>query len=373
MYPSGNANADLGYNKHAHAHGLGHGHSQNQFLTQPPPPPPHFALPTGGQLNPLVAPSLPLAMQGGTGIDWAQLAQQWIHMRDAGVVMPPVAPPPPIIGNVPEFHHQAIALPLPIIVQAPHPHLEEHGEADMDMDEEADRGNGAETPPPPAPVVTQSQWLAASEASASDPAVLPTNLGPSGVGKRWEWRFPALHFQIPSSSAGFMHGKQPWNNWQPGKLASPTAHIPSLLKLNVSNPNEPQQQLQMKMQLQPPQQQPLPHQQQQQQQNHQPESDASGSNEIDANKRKMLPAWIRSGKDKKVYLRLFLLMDDLRYNLLIFIVIFNYNKFFNISGRAWRKWSAKSSGNWSANSSPRPRPPQQMSMASMLSKYQAKH
>lgn len=302
MYPGGNANADLGYNKHAHAHGLGHGLGQNQFLTQPPPPPPHFALPTGGQLNPLVAPNLPLAMQGGAGIDWAQLAQQWIHMRDAGAVMPPVAPPPPIIGNVPEFHHPAIALPLPIIVQAPHPHLEEHGEADMDMDEEPERGNGAETPPPPAPVVTQSQWLAASEASASDPAVLPTNLGPSGVGKTWRKRFPALHILIPSSFSAATHGKQPWNNWQPGKLANPTAHIPSLLKLNVSNPNEPQQQLQMKMQLQPPQ-----HQQQQQPQNHQQESDASGSvsNEIDANKRKMLPAWIRSGKDKKVYLSFF--------------------------------------------------------------------
>jgi len=114
-------------------------------------------------ITPLVATGLPLAMQGGAGIDWAQLAQQWIHMRDASPVGMPLAPPPPIIGNVREYHQQAMAMAVPSVVRAGFPLLEEQGEADMDMDDENERGHGAETPPPPAPVVTQSQWLAANE------------------------------------------------------------------------------------------------------------------------------------------------------------------------------------------------------------------
>lgn len=72
---------------------------------------------------------------------------------------------------------------------------------------------------------------------------------------------------------------QQWNDWSTRN--NPTAHIPSLLKLNVCNPNEPAQLLQQT-------QQPLPI-----------ISSISGggsgsvSTEIDANKRKMLPAWIR--------------------------------------------------------------------------------
>uniref|UniRef100_A0A6P4FIT7 Arginine/serine-rich protein PNISR n=1 Tax=Drosophila rhopaloa TaxID=1041015 RepID=A0A6P4FIT7_DRORH len=298
MFPGGNGNADMGYNKHAHVHGHGlvHGLNHNQFLGQPPPPPTHFPLPPGGgqgMVTPLVAAGLPLAMQGGAGIDWAQLAQQWIHMRDASPVAMPVAPPPPIIGNVREYHNQTQPMPLPSVVRACHPILEEHGEADMDMDDEHERGHGADTPPPPAPVVTQSQWMAVSEA-------------------------PAQAVEA-SSGAAVTLGKQAWNNWHtlPGKsTGNPTAHIPSLLKLNVSNPNEPQQQLQL--QLQAPQQQPThPHHPQahqphshhppphiQQQQHQQPpqtqqeSGSGSASSEIDANKRKMLPAWIREGLEK---------------------------------------------------------------------------
>lgn len=177
MFPGGNGNADLGYNKHAHVHGLGqhghgHNHNHNQFLAQPPPPPTHFSLPSGGgqgMVTPMVAAGLPLAMQGGVGIDWAQLAQQWIHMRDATPVPMPLAPPPPIISNLREYHQQTLAMPVPSVVRAGFPQLEEHGEADMDMDDENDRGHSTETPPPPAPLVTQSQWLAGTEVAGQIP------------------------------------------------------------------------------------------------------------------------------------------------------------------------------------------------------------
>lgn len=177
MFPGGNGNADLGYNKHAHVHGLGqhghgHNHNHNQFLAQPPPPPTHFSLPSGGgqgMVTPMVAAGLPLAMQGGVGIDWAQLAQQWIHMRDATPVPMPLAPPPPIISNLREYHQQTLAMPVPSVIRAGFPQLEEHGEADMDMDDENDRGHSTETPPPPAPLVTQSQWLAGTEVAGQIP------------------------------------------------------------------------------------------------------------------------------------------------------------------------------------------------------------
>ncbi|XP_020798697.1 arginine/serine-rich protein PNISR isoform X2 [Drosophila serrata] len=291
MFPGGNGNADLGYNKHAHGHGHGHGHSHNQLLAQPPPPPPHFSLPTGGGpgiVNPLMATSLPLAMQGGAGIDWAQLAQQWIHMRDAGpagVNMPvSTCPPPPVIGNVRDYHQQ-MSMPMPNMARAGYPILEEQGEADMDMDDDNERGHGAETPPPPAPMVTQSQWMALNET-------------------------PALSVPASSEAAATL-GKQQWSNWhtQPGKTpntGNPTAHIPSLLKLNVSNPNEPHQQLQMQPSQHTAQSHQLAtHQQHQQQlqhlqhQQHLDSGSAGGaSGEIDANKRKMLPAWIREGLEK---------------------------------------------------------------------------
>ncbi|KMZ04117.1 arginine/serine-rich protein PNISR isoform X1 [Drosophila simulans] len=306
MFPGGNGNADLGYNKHAHVHGHGqhgHGHNHNhtQFLAQPPPPPTHFPMPPGGgqgMVTPLVAAGLPLAMQGGVGIDWAQLAQQWIHMRDATPVPMPLAPPPPIINNLREYHQPTLAMPVPSVVRAGFPQLEEHGEADMDMDDENERGHSSGTPPPPAPLVTQSQWLAGSEVAG----------------------------QIPDASNGaaVTLGKQPWAGWQmqTDKSGNSTAHIPSLLKLNVSNPNEPHQQLQLQLQAHqqqqhapqpthphhPPAPQPHPHPHhlsphthlppQHTQQPHAESGSSGASSEIDANKRKMLPAWIREGLEK---------------------------------------------------------------------------
>ncbi|XP_001359469.4 arginine/serine-rich protein PNISR [Drosophila pseudoobscura] len=264
MFPGGNANADLGYNKRNH----------NQFMAQLPPPPPSHFVPAATVANPLVATGLPLT------IDWAQLAQQWIHMRDntpAGIAMP-MAPPPPIIGNVSGYQQQHMpTLPVrPPATTAKITRFEEHGEADMDMDDDNERGHGSETPPP-APSVTQSQWLGLS-GTAPNAAV-----------------------------AAFSNtGKPPWSQW-PNKTGNAssnrTAHIPSLLKLNVSNPNEPHQQLQAQNQnQQQPQQPPQAHSHQHELQP-QPESSSSGninsaSSEIDANKRKMLPAWIREGLEK---------------------------------------------------------------------------
>jgi len=260
-------------------------------------------------ITPLVATGLPLAMQGGAGIDWAQLAQQWIHMRDASPVGMPLAPPPPIIGNVREYHQQAMAMAVPSVVRAGFPLLEEHGEADMDMDDENERGHGAETPPPPAPVVTQSQWLAAN----GTPGQAIDASGGTGEWMRWpNITRSDTDFRLPFSFSAVTLGKQPWNSWQTqsGKTTgNPTAHIPSLLKLNVSNPNEPQQQLQMQLQAQqqqtqqpthPQAHQPHPHPHHlapphahQPPQQQQESGSGSASSEIDANKRKMLPAWIR--------------------------------------------------------------------------------
>ncbi|XP_022213485.2 arginine/serine-rich protein PNISR [Drosophila obscura] len=272
MFPGGNANADVGYNKRNH----------NQFMAQLPPPPPSHFVPAAAVANPLVATGLPLT------IDWAQLAQQWIHMRDttpAGVAMPMAPPPPPIIGNVSGYQQQQMPTLAvrPLATTTKITRFEEHGEADMDMDDDNERGHGSETPPP-APSVTQSQWLGLSETTTN-----------------------------AAVAASSITGKPPWSQW-PNKTgnasANRTAHIPSLLKINVSNPNEPHQQLQAHNQnQQPPQQPPQAHQHPHPHQHaHQhelqplPESSSSGSisasSEIDANKRKMLPAWIREGLEK---------------------------------------------------------------------------
>ncbi|XP_017873661.1 PREDICTED: arginine/serine-rich protein PNISR isoform X2 [Drosophila arizonae] len=270
MFPGGNTNADLGFNKH------------NQYMAQPPhflvaPGPGSVPIPGAGLANPLAAatPVMPMNVQGG--IDWAQLAQQWIHMRDSSAAQPmanfsmnmPIAPPPPIISNAPEYHHhqqqqlrQQQQQQQPPKVQK---HYEEHGEAEMDMDmDEEENENSArmahciENLPPP-PVVTQSQWLAGRVNDVPNIASHDT-VGPD---------------------------PQQWNDWSARN--NPTAHIPSLLKLNVCNPNEPAVHQQAQL--------PLPKSS---------SSTVTGSascsgvvsTDIDANKRKMLPAWIREGLEK---------------------------------------------------------------------------
>ncbi|XP_023159812.1 uncharacterized protein LOC111592046 isoform X2 [Drosophila hydei] len=262
MFPGGNTNADLGYNKH------------NQYMAQPPhflvaPGPGPVPIPGPGVANPLAAatPVMPMNVQGG--IDWAQLAQQWIHMRDSSAAPPmanfsmnmPIAPPPPIISNAPEYHQQQQLRPQQPKVQR---HYEEHGEAEMDMDmDEEENENIArmahciENLPPP-PVVTQSQWI---------------------TGRVNDIPNISSHNTVATDS-------QQWNDWS--TRSNPTAHIPSLLKLNVCNPNEPAVQQQAQL--------PLPRSSS----STNAGSGYSGtvSSDIDANKRKMLPAWIREGLEK---------------------------------------------------------------------------
>lgn len=60
------------------------------------------------------------AMAAGQNIDWAQLAQQWIQMRDNSELDPRT-----------ELEHSANKAAEPNILK-----FEEKGEADMDMDEE---------------------------------------------------------------------------------------------------------------------------------------------------------------------------------------------------------------------------------------------
>ncbi|XP_043071050.1 arginine/serine-rich protein PNISR isoform X2 [Drosophila grimshawi] len=270
MFPGGNTNANLGYNKH------------NQYMQQPshflaapvrgpgPVPSPAIGNPLGAAA---AATVMPLNMQGS--IDWAQLAQQWIHMRDSSAAPPmanfsmnmPIAPPPPIISNAPEYHqhqhHQQQQPAVRLQQMKTASQYEEHGEAEMDMDiDEEENENSVralhhiESLPPP-PIVTQSQWMAGR---AND-----------------------VPITVPSSDA-IGSGTQKWNDWSTRN--NPTSHIPSLLKLNVCNPNEPPQM-------------PL--------QTHQPPHNitsvgggaaVSSTSDIDANKRKMLPAWIREGLEK---------------------------------------------------------------------------
>lgn len=172
MFPGGNSNTDLGYNKH------------NQYMAQPP----HFLVAPGGpgtvpgpNHGPVIgnalrsaAPGMPVTMPQGP-IDWAQLAQQWIHMRDSATAPAPapplanfslnmpIAPPPPIISNAPEYHHTEIRQHAP----KKQTHYEEHGEAEMDMDlEDEENENNCRAVQglssdslPRVPVVAQSPWL----------------------------------------------------------------------------------------------------------------------------------------------------------------------------------------------------------------------
>lgn len=70
------------------------------------------------------------AMAAGQNIDWAQLAQQWIQMRDNTVSDKIEAPPPPDISNVKNanFINKSSK-------------FVEQGEADMDMEDEDQTDN----------------------------------------------------------------------------------------------------------------------------------------------------------------------------------------------------------------------------------------
>ncbi|ALC45908.1 CG31211 [Drosophila busckii] len=261
MFPGDkkNINPNLSYNKH------------NQYMNVGNSP---VFLPTSGP-GPDICNYLnsglrmPLNMQGD--IDWAKLAQQWIHMRDLNPsgVLPiancninmPMAPPPPIIGNVPEYRHQSHLLELhQHQLSKAQPRYEEQGEAEMDMDEDENGGRVG--------VISESQ--------TPDSLISKQPWTNSNNNKR-------LSIAVLSKNITDAIDPQQWNNWQKVQN-SPTAHIPSLLKLNISNPNE-QHQLTVQ-------------QAQDSLQTKYAEVNVTSGNELDANKRKMLPAWIREGLEK---------------------------------------------------------------------------
>lgn len=80
------------------------------------------------------------AMAAGQNIDWAQLAQQWIQMRDNNTPMvdAPAAPmtsvPPP--PNLSAFGLNVDNCLMPNLYNTNNKQFVEKGEADMDMDEE---------------------------------------------------------------------------------------------------------------------------------------------------------------------------------------------------------------------------------------------
>lgn len=61
----------------------------------------------------------PASYENAENVDWAALAQQWIHMQDTSAP-PPSAPPPPTFTRT--------------LAQVQRPIYEEKGEADMEVD-----------------------------------------------------------------------------------------------------------------------------------------------------------------------------------------------------------------------------------------------
>ncbi|TMW50158.1 hypothetical protein DOY81_004783 [Sarcophaga bullata] len=194
------------------------------------------------------------AMAAGQNIDWAQLAQQWIQMRDNAGLNTETACN---LGNSKMVQPASVS------------NFEEKGEADMDMDEEEQQ--------------TDEKLLQKVDNSFSS----STGLNHNTLNQSWFFNDGTSSKLTTQSS-----NTNQWNSWpnreslqhQPPSNSSTsnilnrpinsTSHIPSLLKMNVPHPNE--------IRIMPD----MPNQ---------PET---GSNMMDAAKRKGLPAWIREGLEK---------------------------------------------------------------------------
>ncbi|CAD6991450.1 unnamed protein product [Ceratitis capitata] len=220
-------------------------------------------------------------------IDWAAMAQQWIQMHDTGNFSSmPDAPPPPNISNTncnPSVvnNRSMSAIITPAIKKS----FDEKGEADMDMDEDEENSGRGDTPPPPAPsmqlgknreqTIMQSPapWYMQQQSQLLGP---PANENIVGLGHtnaestpQWGSTVWPPRMSLPPPVTPPMLGV-PLN----GPMQNPTAHIPSLLKMNVPNPNS------VRMMA--------------------PNIDEqnTAASVVDAKKRKMLPAWIREGLEK---------------------------------------------------------------------------
>ncbi|XP_017474360.1 PREDICTED: arginine/serine-rich protein PNISR [Rhagoletis zephyria] len=221
-------------------------------------------------------------------IDWAAMAQQWIQMHDTGNLMPD-APPPPNISN--SFHDTNTAnknvATRPVTTTAKKS-FDEKGEADMEMDDEENARRG-DTPPPPAPsmqlgknreqAIMQSQapWYMQHQSQVAgspiDGNFIGADIGNNSkitpAAPQWNATVWPPRMNLPPPIAGSI-----LNSAINDSVTNPTAHIPSLLKINVPNPNT--------VKMMTP--------------NVEEQNNTAAA--VDAKKRKMLPAWIREGLEK---------------------------------------------------------------------------
>ncbi|XP_037813418.1 arginine/serine-rich protein PNISR isoform X2 [Lucilia sericata] len=184
------------------------------------------------------------AMAAGQNIDWAQLAQQWIQMRDNSAIETKMDYNTARADNVsgPSCNNLK---------------FEEKGEADMDMDDEEQ--------------TDEKTTLRPNNEITATSAVNNLNQ---------PWFFGEGTSQIVPRSAN----SSQWNAWPNREMTesnknvnrppNPTAHIPSLLKMTVPHPNEIRVMSDTFNQAE------------------------NNTNMMDAAKRKGLPAWIREGLEK---------------------------------------------------------------------------
>ncbi|XP_037956445.1 arginine/serine-rich protein PNISR isoform X2 [Teleopsis dalmanni] len=190
-------------------------------------------------------------------IDWASLAQQWIQMQSTGnnqlnECIPETTTTCTTKNSIVKSHE---------LVKTASSTLEEKGEADMDMDEESDidRNNEQSSPPPPAPNISSLWYMHQPPQSASTP-VEKDIINPQNSS---QWNIWPPQVTMPPPSIANV------------SMMNPTAHIPSLMKINVANPNSGNSV-----------------------DDNIDEGAGTSSACINAAKRKKLPAWIREGLEK---------------------------------------------------------------------------
>ncbi|XP_050341730.1 arginine/serine-rich protein PNISR isoform X1 [Bactrocera neohumeralis] len=218
-------------------------------------------------------------------IDWAAMAQQWIQMHDtSNFISMPDAPPPPNISNTPNEVKMTASTTTSAIKKS----FDEKGEADMDMDEDEESARCGDTPPSPTPstqlgknrdhpvMQPQSPWFMQQPNIVVGPPVaenipgIGNNTTPIiSSAPQWNATVWPPRINLPPPVPPTMLNV-PLNS----PMSNPTAHIPSLLKMNVPNPN-----IVRMISANTGEQNPT-------------------QSVVDAKKRKMLPAWIREGLEK---------------------------------------------------------------------------
>uniref|UniRef100_A0A1I8PNW9 Arginine/serine-rich protein PNISR n=1 Tax=Stomoxys calcitrans TaxID=35570 RepID=A0A1I8PNW9_STOCA len=132
------------------------------------------------------------AMASGHNIDWAQLAQQWIQMRDSAKSETSSAK------------------------------YDEKGEADMDIEEQVEKDNN-------------DRSLKAMPHSSDDSNINWSSRPETGGA---EGSFILHRSTNQWNKWGSNHSKTHYDASLPKRPTNPTSHIPSLLKINVPHPNE---------------------------------------------------------------------------------------------------------------------------------------